>query len=183
MSTGATGKESDGRGSDVPGTAGGAADPTVPAGSGPGAVVAGDLDTPHDTLHDTPDVPPLAPDRPVVDGTEKSSEEIRAEVDQLAADEQRRVDELRAEVGDTVGELAARFDVPARARAKRDETVAKVQARKDEAVATVSQQVDRARRVMADTASSVSGTPWAKPAAIAGAVVVLLLVLLRLRRR
>ena len=84
-------------------------------------------------------VAPLADDRPYVDGTAVSAEELRAEVERLSNEEQQHVDDLREEVGDSVAELAARFDVKAR-----------VAERKEEAVATVHQNLDRARHVAAD---------------------------------
>jgi hypothetical protein len=79
-------------------------------------------------------VPPVAPDRPYVDGSAKSPDELRAEVRELADErrdsaEQLRVEELRAEVGATIGELAARFDVPARVRARKDRAVDEVRGR------------------------------------------------------
>ena len=84
-------------------------------------------------------VAPLADDRPYVDGTAVSAEELRAEVERLSNEELQHVDDLREEVGDSVAELAARFDVKAR-----------VAERKEEAVATVHQNLDRARHVAAD---------------------------------
>jgi MYXO-CTERM domain-containing protein len=147
--------------------------------------------TPQDTGHSDDDVPVVAgvaPDRPVVDGSRMSAEELRAEVEQLQdADrdgvEALRVEELREEVGETVGELAARLDVPARVQGSRDEAVAKVQARKDDAVAAVRQQADRARAVVADKAPAVATTVQSKSGALAGVAAVLVLVLLVVRRR
>ena len=72
---------------------------------------------------------PLAPDRPVVDGTEASSAELRAEVDRHSGPDQARIHELRAEVGATAAELANRFDVPARVRAGRDDAAASLRDR------------------------------------------------------
>jgi ElaB/YqjD/DUF883 family membrane-anchored ribosome-binding protein len=59
---------------------------------------------------------PVAADRPVVDGTSVSPDELRAEVEQAQGPEPRRVEELRADVADTVQELSARLDVPSRVK-------------------------------------------------------------------
>lgn len=115
---------------------------------------------------------PVAADRPFVDGTEKSPEEIRAEVEVLSEERLQDVEELRADLGDTVEELAARLDVPARVRTTRDETVA-----------TVQQQGDRARRALADKAAVVGSTARERPGVLAGAAAVVVLVLVVLRRR
>ena len=61
-------------------------------------------------------VAPLAEDRPYVDGTAVSAEELRAEVERLSNEERQHLDDLREEVGDSVAELAARFDVKATGR-------------------------------------------------------------------
>lgn len=114
---------------------------------------------------------PLAPDRPYVDGTTASPEELRAEVERLRDEDRQHVDELREEVGDSVAELAARLDVKSRVTVK-----------KDEAVATVHQQADRARTAALDGA----GTALSNPGPLFGglaALVVLLVVVLRRRRR
>jgi hypothetical protein len=124
---------------------------------------------------ETNGVPPLAEDRPYVDGTAVSAEELRAEVERLSNEDRQHVDDLREEVGDSLAELAARFDVKAR-----------VAARKDEAVATVHQHVDRARHVAADRAVAAKGAAAEKPGLVAGvaaALLVLLVVVLRRRRR
>ena len=63
---------------------------------------------------ETDGVPPLADDRPYVDGTAVSAEELRAEVERLSNEERQHVDDLREEVGDSLAELASRFDVKAR---------------------------------------------------------------------
>ena len=63
---------------------------------------------------DPDDAPPLAADRPYVDGTAASPEELRAEVERLSHEERQHVDDLREEVGDSVAALASRFDVKAR---------------------------------------------------------------------
>jgi ElaB/YqjD/DUF883 family membrane-anchored ribosome-binding protein len=59
---------------------------------------------------------PVAADRPVVDATSVSPDELRAEVEQGQEVEPRRVEELRADVADTVQELSARLDVPSRVK-------------------------------------------------------------------
>ena len=112
-------------------------------------------------------VPPLAADRPFVDGTMASPEELRAEVERLSDEDRQHVDDLREEVGDSVAELASRFDVKARVAGK-----------KDDAVATVTQQVGRARAVATDTARQKPGVT-----AAAAALLALLLVLVLRRRR
>jgi hypothetical protein len=128
------------------------------------------------TAHpETNGVPPLAEDRPYVDGTAASAEELRAEVERLSNEERQHVDDLREEVGDSLAELAARFDVKAR-----------VAERKEEAVAAVHQHVDRARHVAADRAAAAKGTAAEKPGLVVGvaaALLVLLVVVLRRRRR
>lgn len=121
-----------------------------------------------------PDAPPLAPDRPYVDGSAVSSEELRAEVERLSQEDRQHVDDLREEVGDSVAALASRFDVKAR-----------MAGRKDEAVATVSERVDRARTAVTGGAAAATGTVRRRPAVIGGAaaaVVALLVVLVRRRR-
>ena len=124
---------------------------------------------------ETNGVPPLAADRPYVDGTAVSAEDLRAEVERLSNEDRQHVDDLREEVGDSLAELKARFDVKAR-----------VAERKDEAVAAVHQHVDRARHVAVDRAASAKDTAAEKPGLVAGvaaALVVLLVVVLRRRRR
>jgi ElaB/YqjD/DUF883 family membrane-anchored ribosome-binding protein len=118
--------------------------------------------------------PPLAADRPYVDGTAQSAEELRAEVERLSNEDRQHVDDLREEVVDSVAELAARLDVKTR-----------VAERKDDAVATVHQQVDRARTAVVEGAVAAKDTARQKPGYAAGvvaAVVVLLLIVLRRRR-
>jgi hypothetical protein len=118
--------------------------------------------------------PPLAPDRPFVDGTAVSADELRAEVERLSNDERQHVDDLREEVVDSVAALASRFDVKAR-----------MAERKDEAVATVHDRVDRARTAVADGAVVAKDTARQRPAVVAGVVaaaLVLLAVVLRRRR-
>lgn len=124
---------------------------------------------------DTNGVPPLADDRPYVDGAAVSAEELRAEVERLSNEERQHVDDLREEVGDSLAELKTRFDVKAR-----------VAERKDEAVAAVHGHVDRARHMAADGATAAKDTASEKPGLVAGvaaALLVLLVVVLRRRRR
>ena len=123
---------------------------------------------------DPDDAPPLAADRPFVDGTAASPEELRAEVDRLSNEERQHVDDLREEVGESVAALASRFDVKARMAGKRDD-----------AVATVQQQVGRARTAAAEGAVSAKDTARQRPgvlAAVAAAVLVVLAIVLRRRR-
>jgi len=118
--------------------------------------------------------PPLAADRPYVDGTALSADELRAEVERLSNEDRQHVDDLREEVGDSVAELAARLDVKTRLTEK-----------KDDAVATMHQQVDRARTAVAEGAVAAKDTARQKPgmaAAVVAAVLVLLLIVLRRRR-
>jgi len=120
-------------------------------------------------------VAPLAADRPYVDGTAVSAEELRAEVERLSNEEQQHVDDLREEVGDSLAELASRFDVKAR-----------VAERKETAVAAVHEHVDRARHVAADRATAAKETARERPGLVAGlaaALLVLVVVVLRRRRR
>ncbi len=112
--------------------------------------------------------PPPAPDRAFVDGTARSSEEIReevrSEVEVLDDERLRRVEELREEVAATVGELSRRMDVPARLRAGKNDTLAVVQRR-----------AERASALMADAVSRVTRE---RRRAVATSVGVLLLALL-----
>src|SRR6185369_11069367 len=75
---------------------------------------------------ETNGVPPLAADRPYVDGTAVSAEDLRAEVERLSNEDRQHVDDLREEVGDSLTELKARFDVKARVAERKDEAVAAV---------------------------------------------------------
>jgi len=102
--------------------------------------------------------PPLAANRPSVDGQSLSPDQLRA---QLA--------ELRADLGETVEELVQRLDVPARARA-----------RKDEIVATARQRVAQLRTTA--TRETVHEQP-ARLGTVAGVLAVVLLVWLVRRRR
>ena len=118
--------------------------------------------------------PPLAADRPYVDGTTASPEELRAEVERLSNEERQHVDDLREEVGDSIAELASRFDVKSR-----------VAERKDEAVASMHQRADRARTAVTESALTAKDTARQNPGVLAGigAAVLLLLVIVLRRRR
>jgi uncharacterized protein YyaL (SSP411 family) len=76
--------------------------------------------------------------------TDKSPEELRAE---LSA--------KRAELGDTVEELAHRVDVPAQVKAKKAETVATLQDAKTEASRRVHEGTDKVKAAIADKAPVV----------------------------
>src|SRR5689334_13179996 len=78
---------------------------------------------------DVEKAPPLAADRPFVDGAATSSEELRAEVERLTDEDRQHVDELREELGESVAALAEKLDVGARVRAKTDEALVAVQQR------------------------------------------------------
>jgi hypothetical protein len=135
----------------------------------------GPLETDAD-LSDADAAPPLDPDRPYVDGSSASPEELRAEVERLRLDERQHVDDLREEVGDSVAELAARLDVKSRVTGK-----------KDEAVATVHDQVARARTAVAEGATAAKDTARQRPGALGGAAAalaaLLVLAVVALRRR
>ena len=123
---------------------------------------------------DPDDAPPLAADRPYVDGAAATPEELRAEIERLSHEERQHVDDLREEVGDSVAALASRFDVKARMAGKRDD-----------AVATVTEQVGRARTAAAEGAVAARDTARQQPgmlAAVAAALLVLLVIVLRRRR-
>ena len=124
---------------------------------------------------ETNGVAPLADDRPYVDGSAVSAEELRAEVERLSNEERQHVDDLREEVGDSLAELASRFDVKAR-----------VAERKEMAVAAVHEHVDHARHVAADRATAAKEAAGERPGLVAGlaaALLVLVVVVLRRRRR
>ena len=103
-----------------------------------------------------PGAGPVA-DRPVVDGASRTSEELRDEVERLRSMDAQRVEDLRADVAATVEELAARVNVPARARA--------------------------VTRRSADRLRAIGDRARDQPAALVGAVVLLVLVVVFQRRR
>ena len=78
--------------------------------------------------------------------TEKSPEELRAE---LAA--------KRAQLGDTVEELAHRVDVPAQVKAKKDDTVAKLQEAKAQASRRVHEGTEKVKAAIAEKTPVVQG--------------------------
>jgi hypothetical protein len=71
--------------------------------------------------------------------SDKSPEQLRAELG-----------EIRAELGDTVEELVHRVDVPARVRAQKEDTIARLQASKDQAAQHVQESAEKARAVLVD---------------------------------
>jgi transposase-like protein len=123
---------------------------------------------------DPDDAPPLAADRPYVDGATATPEELRAEVRRLSDEDRQHVDDLREEVGESVAALASRLDVKARVAEKRAD-----------AVSTVQQQVGRVRTAAAEGAVVAKDTARQQPgvlAAVAAALLVLLVIVLRRRR-
>ena len=65
------------------------------------------------------DAPPVSPDRPFVDATDRSADDLRAEIEQLTdpalEDAEATMREAREDLRATVTELADRLNVPARA--------------------------------------------------------------------
>lgn len=61
---------------------------------------------------------PKEDDRPVVDGTRATPDELRAEVERLTDERRQEADELREDIGATVHELAGRLGVPSRAKTR-----------------------------------------------------------------
>jgi chromosome segregation ATPase len=124
---------------------------------------------------ESPTTAPVAPDRPVVDGTAKTPDEIRAEIAELSDERLQHVEEVREELAESIEEIAARLDVPARMHARKDATVAEIRARGNELIASTQQQLDRAFRIVASIVRE-------RPVVVAAAGVVLLIVLSRRRR-
>jgi len=62
----------------------------------------------------------VSPDRPVVDGTEATPKELRAEVEReverMQDDGVQEIEHVREDLGETLDELSSRLDVPARLR-------------------------------------------------------------------
>ena len=126
--------------------------------------------------------------------TEKSPEELRAE---LAA--------KRTQLGDTVEELAHRVDVPAQVKAKKDDTVARLQEAKTEAARRVhegtekvkaaiaekapvvqhkvDEAVTKGKAVYAEKAPPVERTLREKPGLVAGIAVALVVLLIATSRK
>ncbi|HVH24695.1 MAG TPA: hypothetical protein VNA11_19790 [Pseudonocardia sp.] len=107
---------------------------------------------------------PLAADRPVVDGTQKTSEQLRAELEQMLAEDRKRTEEASVRAEQTVGELASRKGL-SRTTAGAD-PVARLRAGKDEAVARVQHGVERARTAVPETASTVRHAVQEKAASL-----------------
>jgi hypothetical protein len=119
---------------------------------------SGDTDGGDTTL---PASPPPAPDRPLVDGTHKTSDELRAELDQLLEEDRQRAAEPAEE---PVGSLAARSEGSGTGAS---DGVARI---RDEAVSRVQHQVGRARTAVPGTASTVTRTVQEKASALRQAV-------------
>ena len=99
-----------------------------------------------------PASPPPAPDRPLVDGTHKTSDELRAELDQLLEEDRQRAAEP---AGEPAGPPSARSDGSGT---------------RDGAVSRVQHQVERARTAAPGTASTVTRTVQEKASALRQAV-------------
>jgi hypothetical protein len=125
---------------------------------------------------ESPTTAPVAPDRPVVDGTAKTPDEIRAEIAELSDERLQHVEEVREELAESIEEIAARLDVPARVQARKDATVAEIRTRGNEVIASAQQQLDRALRI-------VGGIVRGRPGVVAVAAGVVLLIVLSRRRR
>jgi hypothetical protein len=108
-----------------------------------------------------PASPPPAPDRPLVDGTHKTSDELRAELDQLLEEDRQRAAEP---AGEPAGPPSARSDGsgtgPSDGAART----------RDGAVSRVQHQVERARTAVPGTASTVTRTVQEKASALRQAV-------------
>jgi hypothetical protein len=117
------------------------------------------------------DAGPVAADRPVVHGTARSPQELRAEIDELQDPDRRRVEEIRAEVAETAEELSARLDVPARLQASKDQVAAKLRER-----------CNRVRASMTERTSAAGKAARDHPTVATGAVAVLILLVVGLSR-
>jgi ElaB/YqjD/DUF883 family membrane-anchored ribosome-binding protein len=114
-------------------------------------------------------VPDPAPEKAA--GEEKTPAQIRAEIE-----------DTRHEMGDTVEALAEKTDVKAQAKAKVDDVKSQAQAKADEAKAKAKELSDKAiaaapespQEGVAQAQSLVKQNP--KPAAIAGALLVLFIL-------
>jgi hypothetical protein len=115
-------------------------------------------------------VMPLAPDRPVVDGTTKSADQIRAEMAELLDEDRQRADDPPPEP-----------ETHSRIQTAKGEALAKVRAGTDEAVARVAHQVDRARAALPDTVSTVKTTVQRRSDALAGLAIAVIAILLARR--
>ncbi len=123
--------------------------------------------------------PPLAADRPLVDGTKKTSGEIRAELEQLLEEERQRIEEEPDRDGAIVGPHAAPVTAPPAAA---EVTGAGPDGRpRDEPVAAAQHQVERARTAVQERASSLRNAAQQKPGVLAGVAVALVLLLLAWR--
>jgi hypothetical protein len=122
---------------------------------------------------------PLAPDRPVVDGTAKSSEEIRAEMQELLDEDNRRAEERREHAGETVGELVTRVEAGSAAPAGRDQAAKRPgRAGSPSPTGTGQGRIERARAAVPETLAAATGTVQRRPDVFAGLAVVLVAILL-----
>jgi hypothetical protein len=122
---------------------------------------------------------PLAADRPVVDGTRKSSEEIRAELEQLLEEDRRREEELANSSAETVGQLVSRAGPVPRPGATRP-PAPQPQAPREGAP----REGTRARAALPERVLNAQYAVQEKPgllAAVAGVLVLILLVRRRLK--
>jgi hypothetical protein len=132
----------------------------------------------------SPPSTPLAPDRPVVDGTAKSSEEIRAEMQQLLDEDSRRAEERREQAGETVGELVTRVEAGSAAPAGLVPAGRDQAARRPGRTGPVSPtgtgqgRIERARAAVPETLAAATGTVQRRPDVFAGLAVVLVAILL-----
>ena len=108
-----------------------------------------------------PASPPPAPERPLVDGTHKTADELRAELDKLLEEDRQRAAESAEE---PVGPPAARPDGSATGASDGRARI------RDGAVTRVQHQVERARMAAPGTASTVTRTVQEKASALRQAV-------------
>lgn len=112
---------------------------------------------------------PLAADRPVVDGTHQTAEEIRAELAKLLEEDRQRVEELVAERAVVAQPVVPDPDVPA-------PVVAEPAAGPDPVLRPAG-----VREAVQEKASVLRGTAQDNPGVFAGAAIALVLVLLAWR--
>ncbi len=139
---------------------------------------------PGDDAPPPPPPPPPAADRPVVDGTQKTSEQLRAEMQQLLEEDRLR-EELTHDSGETVDRTGSRGG-GSEPRQPTGAPPAGARAGRDDAVAAVVHQVDRVRAAVPERVSTVQTAVRQQPgllAAVAGVLVLILLIARRLRAK